>query len=164
MPKYTVNANNFVVVAGTRHHNVKCRIARNTGGSYFLNCCGMAGIENLGQSSWFEDWQDKAEVLACLYRELYTNGTVIYAITDIQLKNALHLALLEIGSQQIAEFPNLYHGPRMVHLFKLNIRNAAGRFCNKQGQAYAEPPKDDSEIIPEQTGPGEVNVFARLPT
>lgn len=163
MPKYTVNANNFVVAVGARHPNLKCRIARNTGGSYFLNCCGMAGIENLGYAYSFVDWQDKAEVLACLYRELYSQGTVLYAITDHQLTNALHLALLEIGSQQIAEFPNLYHGPRMIHLFKLNIRNAAGRFCNKQGQAYAEPPKDDSEIIPEQTGPDEAGVYARLP-
>lgn len=149
MPRYTLNTNHQIQWTGGRYPSA-CRLPLSTGGSYFLGCCGLAGIEGFNDVR-FTDWQDKAEFMACIYRELFTKGTAVYAITREQLDNPLHQALLECGSTQIAEFPNLYHGPRMMHMFKVNVRNICGRFCNLYGEAYAEPPKDDSEIIPEQT-------------
>jgi hypothetical protein len=138
------------------------RVVTNTF-NYFLGCCGLAGLEGFNSMSGFKDWNDKAEWLACLYRSLYYRGHVVYCITDWQLENAAHIALLEIGSREIAVFPNLYHGPRMLHLFVVNVRNTAGRFCNKYGEAYPVPPKDDSEIIPEQTEPSVASVYQTLP-
>jgi hypothetical protein len=129
------------------------RVIKVGGGSYFLGCCGLSGLENFGHVPAFANWQDEAEYMACLFRELYSQGTAIYALTTDQLQNRLHQMLLTMGAVEVATFPNLYHGPRIVHLFKVNIRNICGRFCDKYGDAYAEPPKDDSEIIPEQAVP-----------
>jgi hypothetical protein len=150
MPKYQVNSQSGYVYPEGSPNRTGLRIAFNTGTSYFLGCCGLAGIENFSYCSPFKDWQDRAEFMACLYRSLYIRGIVIYALSEGQLKHHLHLSLLEIGAAQIAEFPNLYHGPHMISLFKLNIHNICGRYCDKYGDAYAEPPKDEADIVPER--------------
>lgn len=164
MTKYRVETTNgYVCPEGEGIGGRVCRVTKSTGASYFLGCCGLAGIENFGYTNTPFPWPERAEIMACLYRSLYHQGTVLYSLSQDQLQNRLHQALLEVGSQEVLVFPNLYHGPNMIHLFKVNIRNAAGRFCTKRGDAYAEPPKDDADIIPEQTGPGESGVYANIP-
>jgi hypothetical protein len=154
MTRYYVNQTSRMVLReGQGVHHGGLRVLKNTGGSYFLGCCGLSGLESFGYVPAFANWQDQAEYLACLYRELYSQGTAVYVLTQDQLRNPLHLLLLEVGAVEVAMFPNLYHGPRMLHLFRVNVRNICGCYCNKYGDAYAEPPKDDSEIIPEQTDP-----------
>lgn len=152
-----INPNRNVerILEGGRVYPTAFRVLRNTGGSYFLACCGMSGLEGFNSvptSLPYNTWAEKSELMALLYRELFLQGTVIYALTSAQVKtNALHQDFLKCGAQLISEFPNLYHGPEMISLFKLNIRNLCGRFCNKYGEVYAEPPKDESEVLPEQT-------------
>jgi hypothetical protein len=145
----------MVAVSPRRSIHSGFRVLKNTGGSYFLGCCGMAGFEGFNaiqSAGMYDTWQDKAEFMALLYRELYCQGTVVYALADNQLHNELHKDFLACGAQKVAEFPNMYHGPHMIHLFKLSIRNLAGRFCNKYGEMYATPEdRNEADIIPEQT-------------
>lgn len=118
-----------------------------------LGSCGLGSLNGFYTCENFTSWQDEAEWISCLYRTLYCPAILIYCLTQNQLKNAGHQALLKIGSVQVTEFPNLTHGPNMQYLFKVNIRNAVGRYCNKYGEAYTEPPKDESEVLPERTTP-----------
>jgi hypothetical protein len=109
--------------------------------------CDIGWMQTFSQQSAFTDWQDEAEWMAALYKHLYTCGHVTYCITNAQLNLASHRALVHIGATQIAEFPNLFHGPAMQFVFHVNLRDACGRYCDKYGDAYKEPPKDESEVI-----------------
>lgn len=113
--------------------------------STWLGSCGVGWLQDFSSVSFY-NWKDKAEWVSALYRNMYQPGNVLYAITQNQLQNHGHLLLVELGATQITEFPNLTHSPNRMLVFHVNIRNAVGRFCNKYGEPYAEPPKDASEV------------------
>lgn len=129
------------------------RALKNSGGLYFLGCCGMGGLENFNYVPQLNSWENEAGFMAAIYRYLYEKGTVVYVLTHTQLELKAHQLLLQVGAKEVAVFPNMFHGPNMIHLFMVNIRNICGRYCDKYGKAYAEPPKDESEVIPEPDGP-----------
>lgn len=106
-----------------------------------LGGCGLGLMQRFNTVNMFSSFADKALFMSLLYKELYTCGHVIYAITNNQESNPLHRALLEIGSTKIAEFPNLYHGPAYINVFLVNIRNCDGWFCDKYGEPFTEQPK-----------------------
>lgn len=130
-----------------------------------LGSCGLGSLSHFTYApSKFTDWQDEAEWLSAIYRALYTPGQVLYCLTDVQAQSSVaHQALLKLGAKQIDDFPNIFHGPRTLKVFRVNVRNACGRFCNQYGEAYSEPPKDDSEVLPEQTEPQAANPYQYLP-
>lgn len=110
------------------------------GTSRLLGGCGVGGLWSFNTiNSDLSNFTDKAEFLAGVYRELHGAGNAIYCITNGQLSNAGHLALLEIGSREIAQFPNLCHGPYTMHLFLVNVHEAVNRFCDVNGTPYTEP-------------------------
>lgn len=150
MPRFKLGDNNQVIRTEQASYVGGLRMIRNTGGSYFLACCGMAGIEGFMYAPALKDWTDKAEFASIVYKHLYSQGTVIYVLSDIQLNNTVHKLFQELGAEEIAVFPNLYHRPNNIHLFKFNVRRACGRFCDKYGEPYAEPPKDASEVLPNE--------------
>lgn len=164
MPKFRVSDRTQAIIReGENDYTGGLRVVMNTGGSYFLACCGMTGIEGFSNvaAAYMADWPTKAEYLACLYRTLYHKGHVFFVVTTYQRdSNNLCRALIELGAEEVTSFPNLYHGSNICHVFKFNVRNICGRYCNIYGEAYAEPPKDDSEVNPP------VNIvggFAKLP-
>jgi hypothetical protein len=131
---------------------------------YTLGSCAIGGLKYFTYVFQFVSWNDKAEMMACLYRALYMRGHVIYSLDESQLNNALHQALVEIGSRQVDAFPNIYHGPKMMYLFRVNIRNCAGRFCDKMGNAYTdEASVNPAHIITEQTERQGTN-YQNMPT
>lgn len=141
-------------------------VHRNTNhDSYFLGCCGMAGLSKFDYAPQsFVNWNDKAEYIALLYRTLYDKGNVIYTLTESQFDNPVHQALLEIGAREVFAFPNLYHAPNIMHMFHVNIRKAAGVFCNKYGEAYANQTAVSAEDVLENVDqPPRPNLYASLP-
>jgi hypothetical protein len=120
----------------------------------WLGSCGVGWLQGFsGTEKEFEGFTDKAVWLARMYQLLYQPGHLLYTLADYQLNNPFHKLLVEIGARQIDEFPNITHGSAMMHVFRVNIRNAVGRYCNKYGEPYTEPPKDESEVEPEITKP-----------
>lgn len=111
-----------------------------------LNCCGLGAIQGFSTPLAFQTWKDEAEFVSLLYRTYYTNGHMLYCLASYQLNTNAHKALLNIGAKQVAEFPNLTHGPSILSLWLVNVRDACGRYCNKYGEPYDEKPKDDSEV------------------
>lgn len=118
-----------------------------------LKCCGLGTLMGFGALVVPDEFAAKAEFVATCYRTLYKPGHVLYSLADGRgmghdTTNTKHLALVEIGSTKIAEFPNLFHGPGVVSLWLVNIRNAVGKFCNDVGEAYLEPSTEPWEIKP----------------
>lgn len=109
------------------------------GTTRMLGGCGVGGLWHFSMYNPFATFADKAEFLSAVYRELRPAGNVLYCISDSQLRNDGHLALLEIGAKEIAVFPNLCHEPSMMHLFLVNVHEAVNRFCDVEGTPYTEP-------------------------
>ncbi len=108
-----------------------------------MNSCGVASIQ--GFNNTYPEphtFPLKADLIATLYRECYNAGHTIYALASNQLYHPLHLALKEMGATQIAEFPNLFHGPERMSIWLVNIRDAVGMYCNEYGEPYTEPSKE----------------------
>lgn len=113
--------------------------------------CGAGTLEAFGGVGHFASWAEKAALMSELYKAQYNCGYTTYAITDSQLNDATHQALLEIGSKELASWPNLYHGPQNIHLFLVNLRDCVDVFCNEYGEPFTEPfvgPKQPKEHKP----------------
>lgn len=106
--------------------------------SWDLNCCGIASIQGFSGLVPSSEFASLADIVATLYRECYSPGHVIYCLSS-QLSHPIHLALKEIGSAQIAGFPNIFHGPERLSLWLVNIRDAVGKYCDIYGEPYLEP-------------------------
>lgn len=137
-----------------------------------MSCCGIAEISGFYSSPFAgagylpkNQWEAKAAWLAGLYRNYRNPGHFIYIVTDEQLSNVLHRLLLEIGSKEVAVFPNLNHGPNKLHLHLFNIRDAVGKYIDDTGQPlpYKEPEKVPLTVVAkaevvDELGPIEVVV------
>lgn len=106
-----------------------------------LNSCGIGSIQGFYQLPCFTDsYVNRAEFLSVLYRELYNPGYAIYCLSDTQLFDNRHKALLEIGCRELASWPNLYHSPNKIHLFLVNVREGVGKFFNEYGEPFEKAP------------------------
>lgn len=136
-----------------------------------MGCCGLVTLQHFGYmtSSYIRDgeldkWETKASFLTELYKAMYHRGYLMYVITGTQeATNPAHKWFLELGARRMAEFPNIFHGPSMMGVWLVNIRNAAGRVCDKYGEMYDEPPKGDPPPINNPTDPQPYD-YISLPT
>lgn len=92
---------------------------------FAMACCGLSTIENFGTLT-IKTHDDKAALLAELYKANPYAKHYLYTITDAQLKYPEHQLLLEIGARELTNFPNLAHGPSILHIFEVNIQKACG--------------------------------------
>lgn len=135
-----------------------------------MGCCGLALLERFSYmtTSFIRDgeldkWETKASFLSELYKHLYHTGYVMYALAPAQEQtNPAHKWFLELGARRMMEFPNIFHGPNIMGVWLVNIRNAAGRVCDKYGEMYLEPPKDEPPAISNPTEKAPYD-YARLP-
>jgi hypothetical protein len=116
-------------------------------GTYWaFNSCGVGIFQSFGILQIDNTFEDKAAFLSMVVKKYYTCGNVLYVLTNHQLNDSVHLLLQEIGSKELTRFNNLYHGPRKLHVFHVNVRNAIGRYVDNNGDPLKEPPKDDSGV------------------
>jgi hypothetical protein len=111
---------------------------------YIFNCCGLVGLEGMSPSLDTEDWP---EWIAGLYRFARARGHIMYCLTSGQerVRAARHEALLSIGSRKLGEFPNLNHGPNMLQIWVVNIREAVNIYVDTQGNVL---PKWKADLTP----------------
>lgn len=118
--------------------------------NWIMGCCGIGEIRKVTYVYVLPTFADKAKWLAALYVSLYNCGHALFTITKGEHHRAGVAALIELGAIKIAEFPNLYHGPRMLELYLVNVRDGVGRFFNEYGEPFSEPP-NPMPPIPERT-------------
>ena len=159
MPKFNVISGTLggvpvtkIVREGTSLPAIGCVLHRRV-----MGCCGLNTIETLdcatvGVGGFLNDWESKASYLSALYKWGYQQGWIMYTLTPTQERgNILHQWFLELGARRMTEFPNLYHGPNVMGVWIVNIRNCEGRVCNQMGEPYEEQPTTEPPPIQNPT-------------
>lgn len=124
-----------------------------------MSCCGLGTIAGFyqspftGESIYGKDgalvkFQNRAKFLEAFCGRWWSPGHFIYVLEPTQLRSELHQLFLEIGATKIAEFPNLTHGPAILQMFLVNVREATGKYLDDNRKALTEPPKPKEPEVP----------------
>jgi hypothetical protein len=147
-----------VVRHATAFTNTKTVAISNKSGEYLgqfyvstwtMKCCGMGELSNLTAIAGmlYDGVVTKEEIVAAIYlgmvtrsekgdREGYIPWNLLFTTTANYWDSPTHpvsLLLKEMGAKELDRFDNLAHGPNVLVVGRVNLKDSIGKFIDEQG-------------------------------